>query len=201
MCRKINDIVMIKTENFPKVEISSAQELREWLAENHQSSESVWLVTFKKNVPEKYVSTSEVLDELLCFGWIDGIRRKLDEDRTMQLISQRKAEHWAKSYKDRAAKLIEADKMQEAGYRSIAVSKENGLWDFMDDVDNLILPADLIEALGQKAGAEAFFHTINPSSKRFVLRWIKLAKTPKTRASRIEKIATLSAKGEKLKGS
>jgi len=192
---------MIQTDNFQKVEIYSPQELRSWLELHHHQQESVWLVTFKKSVPDKYLSTSAVLDELLCFGWIDGIRRKLDDDRTMQLISPRKVEHWAKTYKDRAAKLIEEGKMQEAGYKSIASSKDAGLWDFMDDVDKLIIPQDLLDALKIKDGAEVFFYAINDSSKRFVLRWIKLAKTEKTRASRVEKIAQLSAKGEKLKGS
>lgn len=192
---------MIQTDNFQKVEVASRKELRSWLEKKHQQQESVWLVTFKKSVPDKYLSTSEVLDELLCFGWIDGIRRKLDENRTMQLISPRKVEHWAKSYKERAAKLIEEGKMQEAGFRSIEISKQAGLWDFMDDVDKLIVPQDLMNALKKKDGAEDFFHAINDSSKRFVLRWIKLAKTEKTRASRVEKIAQLSAKGEKLKGS
>ncbi len=192
---------MIKTENFLKIEISSSQELRAWLALNHQKSESVWLVTSKKSVSDKYVSTSEVLDELLCFGWIDGIRRKLDETRTMQMISPRKVEHWAKTYKDRAAKLINEGKMQFAGFKSIETSKTNGVWDFMDDVDKLIIPKDLNVGLDKYEGASVFFHTINDSSKRFVLRWIKLAKTEKTRIFRIEQIAMLSSKGEKLKGS
>jgi uncharacterized protein YdeI (YjbR/CyaY-like superfamily) len=192
---------MIQTDNFEKVEIKSAEELRTWLEKNHNIAETFWLVTFKKNVPDKYVSTSEVLDELLCYGWIDGIRRKLDEERTMQLIAPRKVEHWAKTYKERAARLIEEGKMQEAGYRSIELSKENGLWDFMDDVDKLIVPEDLHKGLDKLAGATDFFYAINASSKRFVLRWIKLAKTEKTRAARIKQIATLSAKGQKLKGS
>jgi uncharacterized protein YdeI (YjbR/CyaY-like superfamily) len=192
---------MIQTDNFQKVEVASSQELRSWLQKHHRQQESVWLVTFKQSVPDKYLSTSEVLDELLCFGWIDGIRRKLDEHRTMQLISPRKVEHWAKTYKDRAAKLIREGKMQEPGFKSIALSKQAGLWDFMEDVDKLIVPQDLLEALQKKDGAEDFFHAINDSSKRFVLRWIKLAKTEKTRNGRVEKIAELSAKGEKLKGS
>lgn len=192
---------MIQAENFPKVEISSSQELRSWLDANHQKVESVWLVTYKKSIPEKYVSTSEILDELLCFGWIDGIRRKLDENQTMQLISPRKVEHWAKSYKDRAAKLIQTNRMQEAGYQSIELSKAHGLWDFMDEVDKLIIPKDLNNELVKFEGALDFFQAINDSSKRFVLRWIKLAKTEKTRVSRIQQLAELSAKGEKLKGS
>jgi uncharacterized protein YdeI (YjbR/CyaY-like superfamily) len=192
---------MIGTDSFGKVEVSSSAELRTWLANNHLQKESVWLVTFKKTEPSKYLSTSGVLDELLCFGWIDGIRRKLDDTRTMQLISPRKVEHWTNTYKLRAKKLIEAGKMQEAGFRSIAISKESGLWDFMEDVDQLIIPYDLQTELSKYDTAFSFFNGINPSSKRFVLRWIKLAKGENTRKSRIEKIAKLAAVGEKLKGS
>lgn len=192
---------MVQTDNFNKVEIASSQELRLWLSDHHHQTESVWLVTYKKSVPNKYVSTSEVLDELLCFGWIDGIRRKLDEDRTMQLISPREANHWAQTYKDRAIRLIEEGKMEEAGLRSMEWSKQQGLWDFMDDVDQLILPDDLKKALSEYNGATEFFTSINDASKRFVLRYIKLAKTEKTRMARINEIALLASKKEKLKGS
>jgi uncharacterized protein YdeI (YjbR/CyaY-like superfamily) len=192
---------MIQTDNFLKVEVSSSAELRSWLEKNHGQEDSVWLVTFLKIVPEKYLSTSEVLDELICFGWIDGIRRKLDDTRTMQLISPRRVQHWAKTYKDRAAKLIAEGRMHEAGFRSIELSKQSGLWDFMDDVDQLIVPQDLQDELEKHAGATEFFYAINDSSKRFVLRWLKLAKTEKTRNARILELAQLSSRGEKLKGS
>ena len=192
---------MIKTENFDTVEITSQEELRSWLLKNHTQAESVWLVTYKKSEPAKYVSRWDVLDELLCFGWIDGIRRKLDDKKTMQLIAPRKVEHWAKTYKERAAKLIDQGKMHASGLKAIEDSKSNGLWHFMDDVDNLIVPEDLSQALLKLEGAAAFFHSINPSSKRFVLRWLKLAKTDKTRKNRIHKLAELSSKGEKLPGS
>ena len=192
---------MIKTENFEQVVVENQADLREWLLEHHQQEASVWLVTYKKSEKEKYVSREEVLDELLCFGWIDGIRRKRDEKTSMQLIAPRKAQHWAKSYKERAAKLMQEGKMHAAGQASIDRGKASGLWHFMDDVDALILPEDLKSALKALPPATTFFDSINPSSKRFVLRWIKLAKTEKTRKSRILKIAQLSAKGEKLPGS
>ena len=192
---------MLKTENFKKVEIISQEQLRNCLKKNYSQEEGVWLVTFKKSEKEKYVSRDEVLDELICFGWIDGIRRKLDNTRTMQLISPRRVQHWAKSYKDRAAKLIEENKMHQSGLDSIKQGKESGLWNFMDDVDNLIIPKDLTIALEKLEGAFDFFNNINDSSKRFVLRWIKLAKTEKTSNSRIEKITKLSSMGEKLPGS
>lgn len=192
---------MIKTENFEKVEIKSQEQLRNWLKNNYSQKEGVWLVTFKKSENDKYVSRDEFLDELICFGWIDGIRRKLDDTRTMQLISPRRVQHWAKTYKDRAAKLIEENKMHQSGLDSIKQGKESGLWNFMDDVDNLVIPEDLNVALNKLEGSFDFFDNINDSSKRFVLRWIKLAKTEKTRKIRIEKISKLSSIGEKLPGS
>jgi uncharacterized protein YdeI (YjbR/CyaY-like superfamily) len=91
--------------------------------------------------------------------------------------------------------------MHEAGLQSIQAGKESGLWNFMDDVDNLVIPDDLNAALQKLDGARDFFDQINDSSKRFVLRWIKLAKTEKTRKNRIKKIAHLSSIGEKLPGS
>ena len=192
---------MVKTERFEKIQITTAEELRSWLVKHHKSEESFWLVTFKKEKVEKYVSRTEILDELICFGWIDGIRRKLDAQRTMQLICRRKTQHWSKTYKDIAAKMIASGKMHESGNQSIAASKKKGLWNFLDDVDKLIIPPDLSKKLLEYKGASDFFETINPSSKRFVLRWIKLAKTEKTRKSRIVKIAQLASKGQKLKGS
>ena len=92
--------------DLARVEVDSVAALRRWFETNHAQTESIWLVTYKKRVPEKYVSVQEVLDEALCFGWMDGRRKKLDEERTMQLLSPRKAQHWARSYKLRAEKLI-----------------------------------------------------------------------------------------------
>lgn len=191
---------MVKTENFEKVEITSSDELRDWLETNHRQSESIWLVTYKKHKTGKYVSTSEVLDELLCFGWIDGVRRKLDDDRTMQLVSPRRMQHWAKTYKDRAAKLIEEGRMAEAGFRSIEVSKENGMWTFMDDVDALIIPKDFQEQLDEHPPAVEGFDAFPDSVKRFTLRWIKLAKTDKTREKRVRQAAELAAEGKRIPG-
>jgi uncharacterized protein YdeI (YjbR/CyaY-like superfamily) len=189
---------MLKTENFVQVHVTSTQQLRQWLEENHTQSDSVWLVTYKKHTGEKYVSVQNILDEVLCFGWVDGIRRQLDEDRTMQLISPRRTQHWAKTYKDRAEKLIKAGKMHPAGLAAISESKRNGLWNFMDDVDALMIPDDLIEALEKYPPAKENFENFAKSNKRNVLRWIKLAKTTETRTKRIEKTALLAAQNQKV---
>jgi uncharacterized protein YdeI (YjbR/CyaY-like superfamily) len=192
---------MVKTENFVQLEITTASQLREWLQKNHTQKESIWLVTYKKEAKEKYVSVQEVLDELLCFGWIDGIRRKLDEQKTMQLISPRQVQHWTKTYKDRFAKLEAQGLVAEAGKQSVIISKQKGLWNFMDDVDALIKPKDFIDCLAQHYPAINNFDAIGAASKRFMLRHIKIAKTPETRAKRIIEITLLAKEGKKLKGS
>lgn len=192
---------MVKTENFIKTEVASGKELRQWLVLHHTQKESVWLVTFKKEVADKYVSTQEVLDELLCFGWIDGIRRKLSETQTMQLISPRQVQHWTKTYKDRFAKLEKEGRMTDAGRAVVLLSKQKGLWDFMDDVDNLIIPADFLLELEQHPPALQCFNGFGAASKRFMLRYIKIAKTPATRAKRIQQITLLAKDNKKLPGS
>jgi uncharacterized protein YdeI (YjbR/CyaY-like superfamily) len=192
---------MIKTENFTQVEINSSNQLREWLQQNHKQKESIWLVTYKKETKEKYVSVQEVLDQLLCYGWIDGLRRKLDDQKTMQLISPRQVQHWTKTYKDRFAKLEKEGLVTEAGKQSVITSKQKGLWDFMDDVDALIKPKDFIKCLEDNPPAMQNFDVINASSKRFMLRYIKIAKTETTRAKRINEITLLAKEGKKLKGS
>lgn len=189
---------MIRTENFEKVEVSNAAQLRDWLEANHGQAEAIWLVTYKKHVAEKYISVQEILDELLCFGWIDGIRRKLDDDRTMQLLSPRRTQHWARSYKERVARLEREGRMHPAGRRAVAESKRNGLWSFMDDVDALIVPGDLADALAANPPASANFVGFAASYRRNILRWIKLAKSPATRARRIAETADMSARNEKI---
>jgi len=191
---------MVKTENFDQVIITSQEELRNWLLSNHHQKESIWLITFKKTVLDKYVSVQEVLDELLCFGWIDGIRRKLDEEKTMQLISPRKVEHWTKTYKDRYKKLESKGLVENAGKESVLKSKASGLWEFMDDVDALIKPSDFVNELNKYENATNNFNAFGASSQRFILRWIKLAKTPETRIKRLKQASELADKNLKIPG-
>jgi len=141
-----------------------------------------------------------VLDALLCFGWIDGIKRKIDEERVMQMISPRRVEHWTQTYKDRFAKLEKEGRMMDAGREAVQRSKAAGLWNLMDDVDKLIKPADFVESLQNHFPASQNFDAFAPSSQRFILRWIKLSKTDATRAKRIELAATLAAQNKKIPG-
>ena len=191
---------MGKIEDLEKVEVISTQELRQWFEEHYAQEESIWLVTYKKVIPNKYVSVQQVLDEVLCFGWIDGRRMKLDDERTMQLLSPRKTQHWSKTYKDRVAQLEKAGRMHEAGLKAIEISKANGMWNFLNDVDALIKPDDLVEALEQHPPALENYEAFPESAKRDILRWIKVAKKAETRAKRILTTAQLAAENKRASG-
>jgi uncharacterized protein YdeI (YjbR/CyaY-like superfamily) len=189
---------MIADNRFEHVEIADIGDLHSWLAQRHASSESVWLVRWKKDTPDKYVSRLDVLDELICWGWIDGIARQLDVTRTMQLISPRKQQAWAQSYKDRAARLAANGRMQEPGRAAMVRSKSLGLWDESSDIDRLIIPDDLRAELSSNPDADQYFSSTAPSYRRNVLRWLAAAKRPETRNKRIAMIMAASAEREKL---
>ena len=189
---------MIADDRFEKVEVASLDDLHDWLASNHARSESVWLVRWKKDAPDKYVSRLNVLDELICWGWIDGIARKLDASRTMQLISPRKQQAWAQSYKDRAAALEANGRMQEPGRAAIVQAKRAGLWNATDDIDRFVIPDDLRVLLDRNGDADRYFRASAPSYRRNVLRWLASAKRPETRTKRIAQIVAASAVHERL---
>ena len=180
----------IKTENFSSVEITNEQDLWIWLSNNFGSQESVQLITCKKSTPQKYLSREQVLDALIAYGWIDGIRRKLDDQRTMQLVSQRKTQSWSATYKQRAVRLEVEDRMQQSGRDTISQSKLLGLWDAMQDVDTFVIPNDLQILLDKDRTAATYFTDCPPSYKRNVLRWLKSAKTERTRQKRLHSIFT-----------
>lgn len=188
----------IPTERFEKVEVASLAELRDWLAANHTRDEGVWLVTFMKCVPDKFVHRWDVLDELLCFGWVDGIRRKLDDARTMQLITPRRQQAWTATYRARVARLEADGRMAKPGRNAVERSKGLDLWMANTDVDALVVPDDLRAALDAHPPASANFDAAAPSYRRNVLRWVATAKRPDTRAKRIAELAALSVEGCKV---
>ena len=189
---------MIRTENFAQVPIESLDDLCAWLAQNHDSTESVWIVRYQKSVPDKFVDRLDMLDELLCWGWVDGLARKLDDTRTMQLISRRKQQAWSQTYKDRVYHLTAAGRMAAPGLAAVAQSRALGLWDAYEKVDLLEVPQDLRAALDAQPAAAVFFDAAAPSYRRNVLRWIHSAKRPETRTARIEKTLEASTNETKI---
>ncbi|WP_019507833.1 YdeI family protein [Pleurocapsa sp. PCC 7319] len=179
----------------PQFTAKTRQEWRNWLKDNHAKSEGIWLVTYKKNSGISYLPYNDIVEEALCFGWIDSLPRKLDEQRTMLYVSPRKDQsNWSKANKDRVAKLLKQGLMTPPGIEKVNMAKVDGSWSFLDDVEALILPDDLLQALAQNPIAEKYFTAFPPSVKRGILEWIKNAKRFPTREKRISKTVELAAK-------
>ena len=176
-------------DRFEHVEVGSAAELRRWLEAHHGREEAVWLVTWKKSAGARYVSRDAVLDELTCFGWIDGIMRRVDDLRVKQLVSPRRARPWLRSYQERATRLIATGRMHPAGLAAVESARMSGAWDELAHVDDLVVPEDLAAALSARPGAREAFDTFPPSHRRNVLRWIAVAKREETRRRRVEQAA------------
>ncbi|SHL30467.1 Uncharacterized conserved protein YdeI, YjbR/CyaY-like superfamily, DUF1801 family [Chryseobacterium contaminans] len=189
-------ITNIKQEIY----INTRAEWRQWLNDFHQSHQSVWVIcnTQKSGLP--VVGWSELVDEALCFGWIDSTRKTIDKGSFKQLFSRRKSNStWSRINKEKVERLIADELMKEAGYECIRVAKENGSWVILDSVEDLTVPEDLSEAFKKNPGSEEYFQSLSKSMKKMMLQWIVLAKRPETRKKRIDEIAENAAKRKKAK--
>ncbi len=137
--------MMIKSaETAEQVEVKTRSDLRMWLQANCLQNQGVWLIKYKKT-HKYYLSYEDVVEECICFGWIDSLPRKLDKQKTMLYISpRRKGSNWSKVNKERVEKLKQAGLIQEAGLIKIEQAKQDGSWSFLDDVEALILPVDAL---------------------------------------------------------
>jgi uncharacterized protein YdeI (YjbR/CyaY-like superfamily) len=177
----------VASDDHQRVEVTSRKHLRDWLLKHHQQKDSIWLVTWKKG-DDRHVPYTEIVDEALCFGWIDSLPRKLDETRTMLRLSPRKPKSaWSKVNKDKVAALETKGLMHVSGRAMVDHAKANGLWDKLNPVDALDVPDDLAKAFTKSARAN--FDAFPPSVRRGILEWILQAKKPETRAQRIKDTA------------
>lgn len=179
-------------DHADRVEVRSRAELRAWLAAHHRQGDAVWLVSYKKRHPD-YLDHAQIVEELLCWGWIDSLPRKLDAERAMLLIAPRNPRSaWSAVNKAHVARARADGAMTAAGEAAVAAAEANGMWNFLDDVERLEVPADLAAALGPAA---AVWEGWPRSVRRGTLEWIKTARTAATRARRIAQTAESAAQG------
>lgn len=184
--------------SLEKIFVESATELRNWLLKNYDKTESVWLVKWKKDSGKSYFGYDEMVDVLIAFGWVDSLPKKLDEKKTMHRISPRNPKsNWSKVNKERVKRLSKDGKMHAWGIKLVEQAKKNGAWNFLDDVERLIIPPDLDIALKAEGKAKLYYERFPNSSKRNILEWIKNAKQTSTRERRIEEVAKKAAQNIK----
>lgn len=173
---------------------------RQWLMENHQTKQAVWIVFHKKSSEKKSITWSEAVDVALCFGWIDSKKISVDNETSHQYFSRRKPKStWSKINKQKIIHLIENGLLHEAGHKSIEIAKENGFWTLLDEVEELIIPEDLGAEFATKPRAKAFYVSLSKSVKKAILQWIVLPRQPQVRQNRIAEIVECAEQNLKPK--
>lgn len=185
-------------ENFETFYASNRQEWRDWLQANHATSPGIWLIYYKRGSGKPRVEYADAVEEALCFGWIDSKANTIDDERSMQMFTPRKAKSpWSKLNKTRIEALMAQGLMTPAGLAKIEAAKQDGSWTALDAVEALTVPADLQEALAANETARLNFEAFSKSARKTILWWIESAKRPETRAKRIEETVTLAAQNIK----
>lgn len=183
---------------YERVHPETRGEWRVWLEAHHDLSPGVWLVQWRTATGRRRMNYEEIIEEALCFGWIDSRALKLDDERTMITMTPRRVKSiWSRPNKDRVERLIAEGRMTAAGLRAIEIAKGNGSWAVLDDVDTLTVPDDLAAALAANPQAQAHFDAFTRSGKRMILYWITSAKRAETRGRRIAETVRLAAQNRR----
>jgi uncharacterized protein YdeI (YjbR/CyaY-like superfamily) len=169
---------------------------RRWLAEHHDSESEIWVVFHKKHTSKPSVAYLDALDEALCYGWIDSLVKRLDDDRYARKFTPRKPRsRWSAINIKRYAELEKAGRMKAPGK---ARSPENGgRYDAKPTVPQKI-PTDIAKALKASPAAWSFYETLTPREQRMYFGWIHIAKQQATRERRLAEAVRLLSKGQKL---
>jgi uncharacterized protein YdeI (YjbR/CyaY-like superfamily) len=171
-----------------------------WLRRNHRSSVGLWLLLAKKGASRNSVSYIEALESALCFGWIDGQKKALDDDFWLQRFTPRRSRSiWSKINRTRVLALIAQGRMKAAGLKEVERAKADGRWDeAYESASAAKVPPDLQAALDGNLKAKTFFSTLDGASRYAVLWRVHTAKRAETRAKRIAKYIEMLARQEKL---
>ncbi|WP_343747372.1 YdeI/OmpD-associated family protein [Fluviicola sp.] len=179
---------------------ASREAWKVWLAENHRSKQSIWLLCYKKQSNKPSITWSDAVDEALCFGWIDSTRRTVDEESFIQFFTRRKPmSTWSKINKEKVERLIAENQLTEAGFESIEIARKNGSWTILDEVEEGIIPEDLEKAFEEFSGSREFFLSLSKSVRKMLLHWIVFAKQDQTRQKRISELVEQAAQKQKPK--
>lgn len=180
----------------------SANAFEAWLKKNHASVDGLWLQLAKRGAEEPSLTYAEAVDVALCWGWIDGQKKALDEQYFLQRFTPRRARSvWSKINVEKAQALIAAGRMQAPGLAQVEAAQADGRWArAYDGARTSTVPEDLEAALEAEPRAKAFFATLNAANRYAVLWRVQTAAKAETRARRIAQLVAMLARGETLHG-
>jgi uncharacterized protein YdeI (YjbR/CyaY-like superfamily) len=174
---------------------------RAWLEAHHDATRGVWIASWRKASGRDPVPYEDLVEEAICFGWIDSTVNILDDDRALQLMTPRKPKSgWTRLNRRRVAAMEAQGRMTAAGRRAVEVAKGNGWWTIYDAVEDLLEPDDLAAALAASPRARTAWNAFPPSARKQMLWWVVSAGKPETRASRIAQIVAQAELGRRAVG-
>lgn len=177
----------------------TAAAFRRWLEKYHASRTELLIGFYKKGASHQGITYAEAVDESLCFGWIDGVVRGIDEERYMQRYTPRKLKsYWSAVNLRKVARLQEAGRMHQAGQDALARRPADSGTRYSFEREAATLSPAMQRGFKAKAGAWAFFERQPPGYRKLMTHWVTGAKQEATRARRLEKLIAASAAGKRL---
>lgn len=175
-----------KTMSFP-----TPQDFGSWLKKHHNSETELWIKIYKKGCDKQSVTWNEVVIEALCWGWIDGIKKSLDDESYLQRVTPRKANsNWSKRNKEHVERLIKENRMQAAGLAHVEAAQKDGRWQNAYTASEIEVPEDFINALEHNPIAKAFYNSLTKSYRYIIAHGLTSAKKADTRKRRFTKYLT-----------
>ena len=173
---------------------------RLWLVKNHDKKNKIWLVFNKKHTGKPNITYDEAVEEAICFGWIDSIVKRIDDEKYAQKFTPRKpGSKWSESNRKRADKMIKQRKMTRAGLNLVNEAKKRGEWSASPvPRRDLAIPTYIEEALKSNEKASGNFRKLAPSYKRQYVGWVDSAVKEDTKKRRLAEVIRVFEKNEKL---
>lgn len=182
----------------PLVHPESRDAWRAWLAANHATVDGIWLARWTKATGGTPLPYDAIVEEALCFGWIDGLFNTLPDGRHAHLLTpRRKGSGWSRSNRERVERLIANGRMTDAGLAPILAARADGSWSAQDAAEALIEPDELAAALDALPEARRCWDRFPRSPRRALIWWVMSAKRDETRARRIRRIVEEAAQGRR----
>lgn len=191
---------LCKMKSTEQLGVSNREEWRKWLEKNHTTKKEAWLIYYKTHTGKPSIPYDDSVEEALCFGWIDGIIKKLDDEKfARKFMPRRKNSHWSESNKKRAQKMIKEGRMTEAGMVLVREAKQRREWSKHPvEKRELAIPPFFKEALTKNKKASDYFDTLTPTYRRNFAGWVSSAKREETRMKRLAEALSYLEQSKKL---
>jgi len=179
---------------LPTFDIRTTRLWRAWLSKHHTTSPGIWLVFHKRHTGVRCIAYEEAVREALCFGWIDSLIKRLDDDRyAIKMTPRQPASKWSNINRRRWMELKAAGLLAPAGLAAAPTGNTYAAKPIVPE-----LPAYIARAIKADADAWKFFKSLAPTDRRHFVVWVHIAKRPDTRARRLRESLSLLAAGKRL---